>query len=103
MHVASSSLFARSLHDALPIFIKVRLHAFFSLIVVAVATGLAAGIGVGDVIDVVIDGFSDTVGTVALLVGFGDRKSTRLNSSHVAISYAVFCSNIKSNHLRSLI
>src|SRR5690625_7116304 len=71
MHVASSSLFARSLHDALPIFIKVRLHAFFSLIVVAVATGLAAGIGVGDVIDVVIDGFSDTVGTVALLVGFG--------------------------------
>src|SRR5690625_5472099 len=25
------------------------------------------------------------------LVGEGDRKSTRLNSSHVAISYAVFC------------
>src|SRR5690625_6291882 len=25
------------------------------------------------------------------LVGAGDRKSTRLNSSHVAISYAVFC------------
>src|SRR5437660_3372998 len=23
--------------------------------------------------------------------GTGDRKSTRLNSSHVAISYAVFC------------
>src|SRR5690625_6881131 len=25
------------------------------------------------------------------LVCWGDRKSTRLNSSHVAISYAVFC------------
>src|SRR5690625_5387653 len=25
----------------------------------------------------------------------GDRKSTRLNSSHVAISYAVFCLKIK--------
>src|SRR5690625_7121161 len=25
------------------------------------------------------------------LLSFGDRKSTRLNSSHVAISYAVFC------------
>src|SRR5690625_6594781 len=25
-----------------------------------------------------------------------DRKSTRLNSSHMAISYAVFCLNIKS-------
>src|SRR5260221_9793718 len=23
--------------------------------------------------------------------GFGDRKSTRLNSSHTVISYAVFC------------
>ena len=51
--------------------IKTRLHAFFSLLIVAVLTGLAAGIGVGDVIDVVIGGFSTTVGTVALLVGFG--------------------------------
>src|SRR5690625_4066642 len=32
-------------------------------------------------------------GTVALVTGIyeEDRKSTRLNSSHVAISYAVFC------------
>src|SRR5438067_8645234 len=29
-----------------------------------------------------------------------DRKSTRLNSSHVSISYAVFCMK-KKNHLRS--
>src|SRR5699024_12078585 len=28
---------------------------------------------------------------VGLDVFFGDRKSTRLNSSHVSISYAVFC------------
>src|SRR5699024_11360050 len=27
----------------------------------------------------------------ALIIGIGDRKSTRLNSSHVSISYAVFC------------
>src|SRR5439155_13352056 len=27
-----------------------------------------------------------------------DRKSTRLNSSHVAISYAVFCSKKKSSN-----
>src|SRR5690625_6879592 len=31
-----------------------------------------------------------TVGELATVVN-GDRKSTRLNSSHVAISYAVFC------------
>src|SRR3989442_7398416 len=29
-------------------------------------------------------------------VGRGDRKSTRLNSSHVRISYAVFCLKKKS-------
>src|SRR5690606_41399865 len=41
------------------------------------------------------------------IVGFGDtavnqdRKSTRLNSSHVKISYAVFClKKKKSNHIR---
>src|SRR5690625_261061 len=27
-----------------------------------------------------------------------DRKSTRLNSSHVAISYAVFCLKVESTH-----
>src|SRR5690625_6222777 len=29
-----------------------------------------------------------------------DRKSTRLNSSHVAISYAVFCLKKKKKHTR---
>src|SRR5437870_7862582 len=45
----------------------------------------------------------------AVGVVVGDRKSTRLNSSHVAISYAVFClkkkkktSNTASQKLTSL-
>src|SRR5256885_4975483 len=29
--------------------------------------------------------------TVSRTAGLGDRKSTRLNSSHLVISYAVFC------------
>src|SRR5256885_12816367 len=29
-----------------------------------------------------------------------DRKSTRLNSSHLVISYAVFCLKKKKNHIR---
>src|SRR5262245_62907796 len=29
--------------------------------------------------------------TIVLMVSFRDRKSTRLNSSHLGISYAVFC------------
>src|SRR5207302_4979996 len=39
-------------------------------------------------------------GRVSLLVGLTsmlDRKSTRLNSSHVKISYAVFCLKKKTN------
>src|SRR5690348_17913696 len=32
-----------------------------------------------------------------LLQGGGDRKSTRLNSSHPSISYAVFCLKKKNN------
>src|SRR5256885_3765014 len=31
-----------------------------------------------------------------------DRKSTRLNSSHLVISYAVFCLKKKNNHLLSI-
>src|SRR5690606_41438615 len=30
-----------------------------------------------------------------------DRKSTRLNSSHVKISYAVFCLKKKNNHYKT--
>src|SRR5256885_7368536 len=30
-------------------------------------------------------------GRVGLVLPWGDRKSTRLNSSHLVISYAVFC------------
>src|SRR5207253_9520617 len=37
-------------------------------------------------------GFLGAVGPVGILaLDDADRKSTRLNSSHVAISYAVFC------------
>src|SRR3712207_7723949 len=35
---------------------------------------------------------------LALLDTLGDRKSTRLNSSHANISYAVFCLKKKNNH-----
>src|SRR3712207_8970891 len=37
------------------------------------------------------------MGPGALLVGVPDRKSTRLNSSHANISYAVFCLKKKKN------
>src|SRR5207253_9627447 len=38
---------------------------------------------------------------LAVLAGAIDRKSTRLNSSHVAISYAVFCLKKKKKKKRN--
>src|SRR5262245_63800238 len=38
----------------------------------------------------------------ALLRGETDRKSTRLNSSHLGISYAVFCLKKKKQEIRTL-
>src|SRR2546426_3830405 len=36
-------------------------------------------------------------------VGQGDRKSTRLNSSHLVISYAVFCLKKKKKNMRDTV
>src|SRR5256885_11309618 len=35
--------------------------------------------------------FIPLIGVLVYLIARGDRKSTRLNSSHLVISYAVFC------------
>src|SRR2546426_7701733 len=48
----------------------------------------------GDALDLVLDGGPTPGGaasTVVDVTGCRDRKSTRLNSSHLVISYAVFC------------
>src|SRR3712207_8086311 len=39
---------------------------------------------------------------LAVISGFKDRKSTRLNSSHANISYAVFCLIKKILHVNAL-
>src|SRR5256885_11714898 len=62
---ATTEIYTLSLHDALPI------------LDVAAVVGVAAHLGpVGDAVDA---------------QAVADRKSTRLNSSHLVISYAVFC------------
>src|SRR5438876_6429310 len=72
---ATTEIYTLSLHDALPIFVALALQ------------GGAAGGRAGD----------------GLLAGgkrAQDRKSTRLNSSHPSISYAVFCLKKKKEKLR---
>src|SRR5207249_9525707 len=50
-------------------------------------------------VETAVDAFAPfTTSPTRSRVGFEDRKSTRLNSSHVSISYAVFCLK-KKNHI----
>ncbi|MGW0160320.1 GntP family permease [Mycobacterium sp. NPDC003323] len=50
---------------------KVKLHAFVALVLVSLLTALVAGIPIADVPSALSYGFSNTLGSVALLVGFG--------------------------------
>src|SRR3712207_9201152 len=84
---ATTEIYTLSLHDALPI-----------SAVVGVGVSGHDGVHVGaDALDDVTPGGVGRVDAVA--VG-GDRKSTRLNSSHANISYAVFCLKKKKTNTK---
>src|SRR5690606_41583493 len=70
-----------SLHDALPIY-GIGAHELHRHGVV----DPALHVDEGEIAILLVSGESG-----ARYVDVGDRKSTRLNSSHVKISYAVFC------------
>src|SRR5437660_4115820 len=72
-HPAPTEIYTLSLHDALPILAAGLIHGLFRTMSSRLATWAGEP------------------------TGHRDRKSTRLNSSHVAISYAVFCLKKKKN------
>src|SRR5947199_6601724 len=80
---ASTEIYTLSLHDALPI-LGAQCDAGRCL----------AGQGQGFVVGVGMQ----RLGADA----YEDRKSTRLNSSHLGISYAVFCLKKKNQNLVSI-
>src|SRR5438067_4080828 len=84
-HPATTEIYTLSLHDALPIYLHARL-------------GLSRALGRA-LRDVPHDA---PLGPRVMRFDFhptaGDRKSTRLNSSHVSISYAVFCLKKKKKY-----
>src|SRR3712207_7120977 len=86
---ATTEIYTLSLHDALPI--SGRPHD-------PAVVGLYLPYG-GEYVPVGPEPVGRGRGLVKLHVGIfgGDRKSTRLNSSHANISYAVFCLK-KKNH-----
>src|SRR5690606_42065713 len=60
--------------------------------------GVSSGGALGAVVGIVVGGAMVHPWLVPAAAFAGDRKSTRLNSSHVKISYAVFCLKKKRTH-----
>src|SRR5690349_22148951 len=75
----TTEVYTLSLHDALPICARLGLAPLLD--------GGGGQLG-RDLVDVLLEHAAVRRGEQPVL---GDRKSTRLNSSHVEISYAVFC------------
>ena len=55
----------------LVLIMRLKLHAFISLVLVSLLTAVVAGIPLADVPTALVTGFAGTLGAVALLVGFG--------------------------------
>src|SRR5690349_23221417 len=84
---ATTEIYTLSLHDALPISRTISRARLSRALGRADAAYEALGLG-----------FLHCRGSrSAQTLELGDRKSTRLNSSHVEISYAVFCLKKKNN------
>src|SRR5207302_2210398 len=91
---SSSTLCSLSLHDALPIYVAKHVFGHDHIELRSVRDEAHGGRVDELVIEFHIGKFfADLVGNFAPETGRleEDRKSTRLNSSHVKISYAVFC------------
>src|SRR5438045_5884404 len=84
---ATTEIYTLSLHDALPIS----------------PSGDGEVIASPSVTRHILDGSSTTtLLSPRTRVPPGDRKSTRLNSSHLGISYAVFCLKKKKKHKKTI-
>src|SRR3712207_7478825 len=84
---ATTEIYTLSLHDALPIYREIYLPRLGQNLLRPVL--LACHLGPPPA----------RTHTPGWTTSTGDRKSTRLNSSHANISYAVFCLKKKKNHL----
>src|SRR2546421_7064894 len=90
---ATTEIYTLSLHDALPIYGQEVLMYHTSPVLFS-----SDGTGISDGIEVQTGTLGGSFS--AKLAAALDRKSTRLNSSHDQISYAVFCLKKKKKHTR---
>src|SRR3712207_7823767 len=97
---ATTEIYTLSLHDALPIS-GVELRLAHLAVEVAALAGALADAGEHRVAAVLLGHVVDELEDEHRLADARDRKSTRLNSSHANISYAVFC--LKKKKRRGLV
>src|SRR5256885_13121299 len=92
---ATTEIYTLSLHDALPISGEMaRLVSKSITEILRHSIDVARSFAVDRQVILVLKGSPTLVAAPD-----GDRKSTRLNSSHLVISYAVFCLKKKNNTL----
>src|SRR3712207_7141027 len=92
---ATTEIYTLSLHDALPISARYKGQ---ELTTKGLCSSLLPSRAPANDSPVMVVG-SPPSPTISMMVGAIDRKSTRLNSSHANISYAVFCLKKKKNPL----
>src|SRR5690606_41890908 len=89
---ATSDIYTLSLHDALPIFVLLEdtHQKIFGSSITMFLHHIHLLPNPHNQLFVISQYFLDVTQSIMFII-FRDRKSTRLNSSHVKISYAVFC------------
>src|SRR5438876_3484228 len=96
---ATPALYTLSLHDALPISDKADMQIKIGFVFLdALALHRAVGIERDRRAALVGDAIGNREQIFAVDGEYLDRKSTRLNSSHPSISYAVFCLKKKTTN-----
>src|SRR5690606_41928712 len=101
-HTATTEIYTLSLHDALPIFgnaaiptdTLVMIRKMIDTLSVVHVKPEAFQFAIEQQLPELVEFIKEKD---LLYIDPSDRKSTRLNSSHVKISYAVFCLKKKNN------
>ena len=69
---------------------KIRMHAFFVLILASLGVGLLSGLSPDQIITTIKTGFGDTIGAIGIVIVAGTSLGVMLEKTGAAISMADF-------------
>ena len=70
--------------------LAVKMHALMALVIVSVGTAIATRIPLADIMDVILGGFGETLGEIALLIAFGVMFARLLETSGGSMALSNF-------------